>query len=277
MDTESQTSGCCSKSGLWHSKNVHGTVVLVLLLLAAFLFAETIKSFKEYRYVGGGIPTSNAITVTGEGEVFALPDTAEFTFSVIEEGDSVQAVQDAAAEKVNAALDAVREKGVADGDIKTTEFTLTPRYVWEPPQCFRFPCDRKRVQNGFSLTQSVRVKVKELETAGDVLEAVTATGVQGVSGLSFTIADEDEKQEEARKLAIEEAQSKAEKLAEDLGVTLVRIVGFSEDGERPMPFMARDMAAESMTVGMVDEAKGLEVPSGENRVVSNVRITYELR
>lgn len=263
---------------MWHARNVHYAVVLALVLLAAFLFAETIKSFKEYRYVGGGIPAQNAISVSGEGEVFALPDTAEFSFSVIEEGKTVAAVQEAATEKVNRALAVLREKGIADSDMKTTAFELHPKYSWQPIACVTYPCDRKQIQDGFTLTQTVQVKVRDLEKAGEVLDGVTATGAQNVSGLSFTIADEDEKKAEARKLAIDKAQAKAKTLADDLGVSLVRIVGFNEDQNFPMPYMARAMDESAVAgLGGAPAPKVAELPAGENRIVSNVTITYEVR
>lgn len=263
-------------TGILHARNVHTALVLVLVLLAAFLFAETIKSLKEYRYVGGGIPTSNAITVTGEGEVFAIPDTAEFTFTVEESADTVTAVQERVGDRVNAALDALRGEGIEDSNIRTVSFELHPKYEWQPLTCVRYPCDQRQVQRGFTLAQSIQVKVKDLGKAGDVLERVTATGVQNVSGLSFTLADEEVKRAEARALAIEEARKKADQLADDLGVALVRIVGFSEGGSYPEPYLARDMVELQSGIGGA-APKAAPLPSGENRIASNVSITYEIR
>jgi uncharacterized protein YggE len=267
-------------SSLVHSKRIHGTLSIVLILLAAFLFAETIKSFKEYRYVGGGIAPSNAITVAGEGEVFAVPDTAEFTFTVIEEAPTAAEVQETATKKANEAVKALVEKGVEEKDIKTINYNLSPKYEWrETTNCLRYPCDRNRVQVGFTLNQSMRVKVNDLDRAGELLELVTSKGVSSVSGLNFTIADEDGLRADARKQAIDEARQKAEKLAEDLGVSLVRIVGFSESGQEGYPMYARFEMMES------SEALGLggggdvapTVPAGENKIISNVHITYEIR
>jgi uncharacterized protein YggE len=87
-------------------------------------------------------------------------------------------------------------------------------------------------------------------------------------------------EEEVRKMAIEDAKKKAEKLAGDLGVSLVRIVSFYEDNglEPKMMYSARS-ADESMMLGMGGDAGSTNavVPVGENRLVSNVNITYEIR
>ncbi len=257
------------------SKRIHGALSLVLILLAAFLFAETIKSLKEYRYVGGGISPSNAITVSGEGEEFAVPDTAEFTFAIIEEATTAGEVQDTAKEKANDAIKALVEQEIEEKDIKTIAYSLRPKYEWRADStCVRYNCEKNRVQVGFELNQSVRVKVRDLDRAGEMLELVTSKGVSSVSGLTFTIADEDNVMADARKQAIDEARTKAEKLADDLGVSLVRIVGFSE-GRQERTYV-QDMNEMKMFGGVSTEST-LAIPAGENRIVSNVNITYEIR
>lgn len=263
-----------------HSKRIHGALSIVLILLAAFLFAQTIKSFKEYRYVGGGVPPSNVITVSGEGEIFAVPDTAEFTFTILEEAKTSAEVQKSATDKANEAIKALTEKGIEEKDIKTIGYNLYPKYEWTTDySCVRYPCDKNQKQVGFELSQSITVKVRDIDKAGELLELVTGKGVSSVSGLTFTVADEDSIQAEVRKIAIDDAKAKADKLASDLGVALVRIVGFSEGGEyMPKMMYAMDSVNESsMAYGLGGADVSATLPAGENRMVSNVSITYEIR
>ncbi len=265
---------------LHRSGRVHGTLVLVLLLLAAFLFAETVKSFKEWAYVGGGIPSANVITVTGTGEVFAKPDVGEFTFSVVEEGATVALVQEAATKKADAALAALKEKGVdTDKDVKTVGYNLAPKYEWEQPKCVGvWPCPPgKQVQKGFELNQSMTVKVRDLAKAGELIEAVTGAQVQNVGGLTFAVDDEEKVKAEARKIAIEQAKSKANELAGDLGVRLVRIVGYNEEGDYPIFFDRMEAAPMGLGGGDAMKASAPPVPTGENKIVSNVSISFEVR
>jgi uncharacterized protein len=272
--TDQQPHTGCHSCHSFMAKN-SGTLLLLLILAGAFLLALTIKTTKEIAFVGGGIAPTNAISVSGTGEVVVVPDTGEFTFSIIEEGDTATAVRDAGTAKADATLATLKEKGIEEKDIKTTAYELQPKYEWEPLNCVMYPCDRKQVQKGFTLNQSVRVKVRDLDKAGEVLEAVTNKGVQNISGLSFTNADDDKTKADARKLAIDQARAKAEKLANDLGVSLVRIIGFSEDGGYPMPYYA-----ESMSSGMGGDMMAKTapaIPAGENTVTSNVSITYEIR
>lgn len=256
---------------------LHGVLLVLGVLLAVFLVALSLKTFKEYQFVGGGVPPSNVISVSGEGEVFAIPDSAEFSFSVEESGDTVAAVQEAAKKKVDAALEALKERGVEEKDVKTAAYELHPKYEWVPAECLRFPCDRRQVQRGFTLMQTTSVTVRDSNKSGELLQAVTDAGAQNVSGLSFKLAEPQAKQDEARALAIEDAKDKAEKLAEELGVSLVRIVSFAENND--MPPMPYNMAKlESAMGGAMDQAASApQVPAGENRIVSNVSISYEIR
>lgn len=267
---------CCNNS-LLTSTRVQGALTLVLILLAAFLFASTINALKEYRYIGGGVSPSNTVSVSGEGEVFAVPDTAEFTFTIQEESQTASEVQQQAAEKVNAAIAALTAAGIEEADIKTVAYNLQPKYRFEPEVCPQFGrCDRERIQDGFSLDQSVRVLVREMDRSGSVIASLGDLEVSSVSGVSFTIDDADAVRAEARSLAIEDARAKAEALADDLGVNLVRIVGFYEN-DAPMPYMRA--AASDMALGLGGGAEVQEavLPAGENQIVSRVNVVYEIR
>jgi uncharacterized protein YggE len=266
------------KTSFLYSKRVRISLSLTLTFLAAFLFMQTIKTVKEYRYVGVGITPSNIITVSGEGEAFSVPDTAEFTFSILENAETAGEVQDVATKKANEAIKALVDNGIEEKDIKTVAYNLNPKYEWMvAKKCVRFPCEKNRVQVGFELSQAIKVKVRNLDKAGEMLGIVTNTGVSSVSGLTFTIADEDSIKAEARKQAIDEAKTKAEKLAKDLGVSLVRIVGFSEDGYMPSPVFTRNVSFDKSAMSASSAEISPNIPAGENKLVSNVHITYEIR
>jgi uncharacterized protein YggE len=120
------------------------------------------------------------------------------------------------------------------------------------------------------------VKVRELDRAGEFISGVGERGATKISNLQFTIDDEEALQAEARSLAITDARDKADALAADLGLRVYKVVGFYEQEGGYYPYMERSMMA-------MDSAEGLGggmapvLPAGENEVVSNVNITYELR
>jgi hypothetical protein len=276
MDTFNNDNG--SGSGhMHHKKYVAQAAVAALILLTVFLFAQTISVLKEYRYIGAGLSATNTISVSGEGEVFAVPDIATFTFSVREEADDVATAQDAAAESSNSIIAFLKGEGIEEKDIKTTSYNVYPRYEYQQAVCRDGYCppSGERELVGYEVSQSIQVKVRDTDKAGALLSGVGSRGVSDVSGLSFEIDDDDALQQEARRAAIADARDKAQVLARDLGVTLVRVVNFNESGGGvPIMYARAEMSMDSSGFG---GSIAPDVPVGENKIVSNVTITYEIR
>ena len=124
---------------------------------------------------------------------------------------------------------------------------------------------------GYQVSQSVTVKVRDIGRAGELLSGVGKNGATNVGGLMFSIDDEDAVRGEARTKAIADAKAKAKELGKELGVSLVRIVSFSENGNYSGPIMY----ATSMGKGGGEGSP--EIPAGQNDIVSNVTVTYEIR
>lgn len=261
-----------------HHKKIKNAFFLVLLLLAAFLFVKTVSEIRAYSYIGGGVPVSNTITVSGEGEAFVVPDIATFSFSVTEEAKTVVEAQKTATEKMNAALALLKDAGIEEKDIKTTGYNIYPQYDYIRSICNEFSCPPGRQElRGYQVSQTVSVKVRDTEKAGQILTDIGGVGVTNVSGLTFTVDDEDEPLRAARKQAIDKAETKAKELARDLGVRLVRVVSFSEGVNQPYYARGLDMAVMETTADGIGGAPAPDIPAGENRIVSNVSITYEIR
>lgn len=250
--------------------------------LALFLLVATVGELKGLRFIGSGVPATNTITVSGEGEVFAVPDTAVFSVTVRETAREVKPAQDAAAKKANDIIRYLKGAGIEEKDIKTAEYSVYPQYEWReskeicPADASICPPSGRQVLTGFEVRQTLTVKVRDTEKAGELLSGVGSRGASEVSGLSFTIDDEDELKTQARDLAIQDAKEKAKKLADSLGVRLVRVVGFQESGSSYPPYPVYGMGgAERAMDAQVKVAP--EVPTGENKFVSNVTVTYEIR
>lgn len=252
------------------------------LLGFALTFVAVVFGFvgmKQYSFIGRDVPAMNTISVSGEGETFATADIAEFTFSVTKEAVAVKHAQDDVTAIIDDALALLKSKGVEEKDIKTVSYNVYPRYEYNRIVCITTPCPTgERELQGFEVSQTIRVKVRQTDIAGEILGGLGETGVTNVSGLTFSIDDEDALRREARKAAIADAQAKAEILAKDLGVKLGRIVYFNEnDGSFPRAFMDHAVMESSM-MGYGGDAKSTpSLPQGENTVRSNVNITYELR
>jgi uncharacterized protein YggE len=248
-------------------------VVVAVSMLALFLLVQTISAFENL-----GRPTTppmNLITVQGSGKASAVPDIAQITFGVTQTATTVAEAQSAATKQTNAALDAVKGMGIAEKDIKTTSYNISPQYSYPRP-CYNSICpadtDIPKVI-GYQVSQSIQLTVRDLEKVGDLLATLGKLNVQNLYGPNFTLEDPTAPQNEARAEAIMEARMQAKQLAKDLGVRLGKIVNFNEGGNYPMYAMAYGKGGD---VAMSPEAAP-QVPTGENEYTSNVTITYEIR
>jgi len=250
------------------------TPVLVLVTLATASVALAAYAYKTFFKAEPW--DTNTISVTGEAERTMIPDIATFSLAVRVEGADVTVVQIEAAEKNNAIVAFLKEQGIAETDIRTMSYNLTPRYRFESAVCTPTFCPPSRsVQDGFEVYQALEVKVRDISQAGDLLAGVGEVGATDISGLMFTIDDRSALAAEAREVAISDAKEKAEALATALGVRLVRLVGFYEDeGYQPMPYygMGGDMKLRS-----VEMALAPDIQPGESIVKSRVTLTYKIK
>lgn len=246
-------------------------LVAVLVALAAYTYA-TLKQAEGF-YTG-----ETTISVTGEGEVFAVPDVGQFSFAVETEGDDATTAQSDATDIMDTIMAYLTSKGVSEADIKTTAYNVMPKYRYESRPCplGSYCPPGEQIEDGFQVYQSVTVKVRVLDDAGTLIAGLGEAGAKNISNVQFTIDDESVLQAEARKAAIAEAKQKAQELATDLGMRLSRIVGFQENDENFYPMMERSMAV-SDSVGLGGGLEKVTVPTGENTISSSVTITYELQ
>lgn len=252
-------------------------ILISVALLAVFLGVRSVSAMMEMRYIGAGVMPANTITVSGMGEVFAVPDIAEFTFSVVSLKPTVAAAQEEATQKINAITEYLEDQGIEEKDIRTTGYNVYPQYDYETQVCpvgVYCPGGRQ-VLRGYEVRQTTTIKVRDTAKAGDLLAGVGGQGAVEVSGLNFTFDDPDRVQDEARDKAIADAKEKVDVLANQLGVNIVRVVSFSESGGGIPPILYR----EAYGMGGADTAvaSAPEISTGENKVVSNVSVTYEIK
>jgi uncharacterized protein YggE len=252
---------------------------------ALFLLSLFVTEVKSLQFVGRNIPGElSTISVSGEGEKFATPNIATVSFVVTESAPTASGARKVVDEKMTKIHDLLLKSGVKEVDIKGN-YNLNPKFEWRETriECIAYPCVQppgKQILIGYEVSESVAVTIRNIDTnpdtAGLIVGGLADTGATNVSGPDFTLENTDAVQAEARAMAIAKAKAKAEKLASDLGVSLVRITSFNEGGGVPYTYASGLMMNKSAFADSASVAPAY-IPSGQDKYTSNVTITYEVR
>ena len=242
--------------------------ILFLFVIAVFWYVSA--------YSRSVVP-ERTFVVTGEGKVVAVPDIAQISIGVLTEGGKdLAGLQKQNTEKINSIIFYLKEQGIDQKDIKTEYYNISPKYQNTPcplysltyPEIIR-PCPSTQEIIGYSISQNISVKVRDLSKAGDILAQAVERGANTVYGPNFTIDDPVVLQNQAREEAIKQAREKAKSMAKAGGFRVGKLVSIQE-GFFGLP----------IAYGL--EAKGGAAPSptiepGSQEILVNVTLTYEIR
>lgn len=262
-------------------------------VIAMLVVAISIASYAN-TYSKSIQPSSfRSFSVSGEGRVVAIPDVAEFSFTVITEGgpDLIK-TQSENTSKINAAIKFVKSEGVKDADIKTQNYNISPRYQnyrcdYPIPlplgaesesvvsqEFYPQPCPPAEIV-GYTINQTVLVKARDFDKIGALLAGVVENGANSVYGPNFAIDDPTEIENEARAEAIKNARKKAEAVAKAGEFRLGRTLSISEGGYYPSYY--QKLAETAVADGRGGTLPAPTIAPGSQDVVINVSITYEIR
>lgn len=241
-------------------------LVGIFIVYGIFFLGTVIRNNLEaFNFIGKAPREEHTVTVQGEGKVTVRPDVAETNMGMIAEGKTVAEAQQKNTEVMNKLLAGLKSIGIEDKDIQTANYTVSPLYDYtEGVQTLR----------GYGVSQDVRVKIRKVENANKVLGLAGEVGATNVSGLQFTIDDRETYVNEAREKALADARAKAQNLANQLGVSMVRVVGYDENEAGSYPGPMYSMMGDAR-VGEVMAAPSIE--SGSTEVKLQVRVTFEIR
>ena len=215
------------------------------------------------------LPTSTAsaeeaptLTMNGIGVARIAPDVAEITLGVVTEAkDAAKAHADNAAQATRV-QNAVKALGIAERDIQTTRYDFSPIYDVKD--------NGRSVTTGYTVTNSVVVKVRNLDSVGKVIDAALANGANRVDSLEFSASDPSAAKNAALADAARDARNKADAVAKALGVRIVRILNVYADAQpynTPRNFMPMMMAKEAYDAST-------PISAGELSFEASVNIAY---
>lgn len=197
------------------------------------------------------------LTVTGAGSASAVPDMATVQLGVTAQDAQAGAAMDAASRVATEILSRLDGLNIAPRDRQTSDIGLQP--VWS-----RYDSDDRKI-TGYQASNSLTVRVRDLDSLGDVLAAVTEGGANRLAGLSFGLQEPGPVMDAARRDAVADALARANVLAEAAGETLGPILSITEgNSSAPMPMM--EMARVSSA----------PVAAGEQTMSAQVTIVFAL-
>ncbi len=237
-----------------------GAVVAALLIGAAALGAVMARPAAIQAAQANPVPIRQMMVV-GSGEAKAAPNQATVQLGVQSEAQSAREAMTQNAAKMQALLDQLKQLGIADKDLQTSNFSISPTYEQDG-----------RSITGYQVNNTVSVVIRDISRSSELLDKVVSAGANNVFGLSFSIDDPKALQAQARNAAIADAQARAAEMAKTAGGTVGQIIAISETIGQVQPVMAfaRGEAADSA-------AGAPPIATGEQTINAQVQVTFELR
>lgn len=202
------------------------------------------------------------LDLVASGEVTRVPDVAIVSAGVVSRSSSASgALQDSAA-KMQRVIGALKRAGVAEGDIQTSNVSLNPEY--------RYPENESPQLVGYTASNSVSVRFRNIASSGRILDALVAEGANQINGPTLIVDQPDSALDEARAKAIATGRARAALYARSLGMRVVRVVSVNETETGnlppPVPVMMQARAAAAT-----------KIEAGEQKLRVSVAMTFELQ
>ena len=204
--------------------------------------------------------TARFLEASATGWVDAAPDMLSLDLSLQATGDDVDKLQRGIERTAKQVLAAAREQGVAEADINSSRASVRPEYEWQ---------DGKRLYRGQTVQRGISIMLRDLERYGPLLQALSRLDIHELGeprpGHSKLVA----LQLDAMEQALANARTKAERMANTLGVTLGEVISARErldNGAGPMA--ARMLGMES--------APAPNIQFGKQRISAAVTLRYSI-
>lgn len=203
---------------------------------------------------------ASGLRVVGEGRVTASPDVATMRLGVEARAETAEDALSQMRAGMARVLDALRADGIAERDLQTGTFSLSPIY----PNSYSPGRTEAPQVAGYVAVSDVVARLRDPARMGAVLDLAMEQGANRLGGLSFELSDPAVQQDAALRDAIADARRKADIMAEAGGIALGPMIGLVEEGA--MPPAPRMMEATRMADGAV--------AAGEVEITVRVTATF---
>jgi len=241
------------------SARVAVVLTWTVLLGAVTIFVPVVQALAQQTQ---STPLGRVIVI-GEGSVSVMPDYAQIVTGVSTRAKTVKEASDANSRSMAAITKALLDYGIAQSDIQTSRFSVQPVYAPQEPRT------ESRLA-GYSVSNRVRVKIRQIDQVGPVLDRLITAGATDLGNVEFLVSDPSTALDQAREAAIADARRKAEVYARASGIQLGRVEWITEDsGFGPLVAM-RSQAAPGAT------AASVPIASGEDTLRVRITVGFDI-
>ena len=160
-----------------------------------------------------GTVAVSTVTVVGTGKLTLMPDMATVSLGVCNSATTASEAVAQNAKAMDSITAALKAAGIKDEDLQTSNYSLYPDYVYDKH-------DGQDVQRNYNVSNTLTLKVRELEKLGQITDAAVAAGANESYGVSFGMQEPDASRAELAMLAVKDARAQAEEYATALGMKL---------------------------------------------------------
>jgi uncharacterized protein YggE len=256
------------------------------------------------RLLQSGSSTNTGIWVSGTGKASGEPDLGVLSLGVEALADTASEARGEAAGAIDQIITVLTRNSIEDRDMQTSQFSISPRYntqevtkcvdrepsgnvipVPAPGEPARAPevqgsqgtecrVEFERVLIGYQVTNTLTVKVRDLDNMGGIIDGVTdaAGDLTRINGVNFTIEDTKPLQAQAREEAIADMLAKANAMARLAGIELGNLVFLTETGGGMPPPIARFESAAAAGLAV----QSTTILAGELDVRVNVQGVFNI-
>jgi uncharacterized protein YggE len=208
---------------------------------------------------------ASGISVLGEGIVLVQPNVARITLGVDVFDQSLANAQAEAARRMDAVVAKLKAAGIAETDIRTVNYTLTPQYDQQGNP-------NQPVLRGYRVQNMVQIKSTNIGGMGALIDDVVSSGATHIFGITFESDNMEALKNQARDQAMANARAKAEQLARDSGVTLGRPTLIEESDTGGVTPQQQNQAPRALAA-----TPSTPIEPGQLQVATTVRVVWSIQ
>lgn len=243
----------------------------IFVFAVAFLFSFQLVASKTLaaEVTAANTVTTRTINIAGDGEVTATPDIAYLFLGVITEKPTTTEAQSTNSIAINNVIAAIKKQGIKDEDIKTTNYSISPKYDYDKTT-------DKNILVGYTVSNTLNVTVKDISKVGQTIDTAVGNGANVSNGVNFGISDYGKYYNIALINALLNAQGKAQVISNSLGMKITTPVKITENSSGvPNDYPIYYTGAMNAKFSSAESSSSTSIQVGTYKVKANVSLVYE--